>query len=135
MRILFVDDEADIRELIEMAVMIEDDIEATFAGTGLEALALLETQVFDILFLDVMMPPPDGLAVLRAARANTDQGDAIIVMCTARTSAESEAEFRALGADHILHKPFKPLKLAEYIRSISRSSVPSRDSWSARKPL
>ncbi|MBU2961607.1 response regulator [Citreicella sp. C3M06] len=119
MKVLFVDDEADIRELIEIAIMIEDDIEATFAGSGSEALALLETQVFDVMLLDVMMPPPDGLHVLRAARANPDQDTAKIVMCTARTSPESEAEFRGLGADHVLHKPFKPLKLADYIRSIA----------------
>ncbi|EAQ02403.1 two-component response regulator [Pseudooceanicola batsensis HTCC2597] len=119
MNVLFVDDEADIRELIELAIMTEPDIEATFAASGTEAMSLLATQTFDVMLLDVMMPPPDGLDVLRAARANADQGDAIIVMCTARTSAESEAEFRALGADHILHKPFKPLKLAEYIRSLT----------------
>ena len=118
MRVLFVDDEADIRELIEMAIMMEDDIEATFAGSGIEALAILETQTFDVMLLDVMMPPPDGLDVLRAAHANADHGNATVVMCTARTSAEAEAEFRKLGADHVLHKPFKPLKLADYIRSV-----------------
>ena len=118
MKVLFVDDEPDIRELIEMAISIEEDIEATFAGSGSEALGRLETHVFDILLLDVMMPPPDGLEVLRAARRNPDQSEAVIVMCTARTSAEAEAEFRALGADHILHKPFKPLKLAAYLRSL-----------------
>ncbi|MFC6641000.1 hypothetical protein [Sulfitobacter profundi] len=40
-------------------------------------------------------------------------------MCTAKTSPESEKKFRALGADYILHKPFKPLKLADFIRSIA----------------
>lgn len=118
MKVLFVDDETDIRELIELAIMTEADIEPTFAGSGIEALALLESQRFDIMLLDVMMPPPDGLDVLRAARANADQSGAIIVMCTARTSSESEEEFRALGADHVLHKPFKPLKLADYLRGL-----------------
>lgn len=122
MKVLFVDDEADIRELIELAIIMEDDIEATFAGSGVEALALLETQSFDVMLLDVMMPPPDGLDVLRAVRANTDNGKATVVMCTARTSAEAEAEFRSLGADHVLHKPFKPLKLADYIRSVTLST-------------
>lgn len=118
MRVLFVDDEDDIRELIEFAIMTEDDIEPTFAGTGLDAIATMETQTFDVIMLDVMMPPPDGMEVLRCARANADLDDTKIVMCTAKTSPESEKKFRDLGADHILHKPFKPLKLADFIRSI-----------------
>ncbi|MFC6641001.1 response regulator [Sulfitobacter profundi] len=58
MRVLFVDDEDDIRELIEFAIMTEDDIEPTFAATGLDAIATMETQSFDVIMLDVMMPPP-----------------------------------------------------------------------------
>ena len=89
MRVLFVDDEDDIRELIEFAIMTEDDIEPTFAATGLDAIATMETQSFDVIMLDVMMPPPDGMEVLRCARANADLDDTKIVMCTAKTSCGS----------------------------------------------
>lgn len=119
MRVLFVDDEDDIRELIEFAIMTEDDIDPVFAGSGMEAISILENQRFDVILLDVMMPPPDGMEVLRRARATADLNDAKIVMCTAKTSAELEQEVRALGADHVLHKPFKPLKLAAYLRSLA----------------
>lgn len=118
MKVLFVDDEDDIRELIEFAIMTEDDIESTFAGSGLDAISIMQKQAFNVILLDVMMPPPDGMEVLRTARANADMNDTKIVMCTAKTSLEAEREFRALGADHILHKPFKPLKLADYLRSL-----------------
>ncbi len=119
MRVLFVDDEADIRELIEIALLTEEDIEPVFAGSGGEAMALFEGQSFDVILLDVMMPPPDGLEVLQAARRNANLSNSRIVMCTARTSPEAEVEFRALGADHVLHKPFKPLRLAQYLRDIA----------------
>ncbi|MBL3706025.1 response regulator [Sulfitobacter sp. BDSS02] len=118
MKVLFVDDEDDIRELIEFAIVTEDDIEPSFAGSGLEAISMIETQPFDIILLDVMMPPPDGLEVLRVARANANVNGAKIVMCTAQTSLEAEKEFREAGADCILHKPFKPLKLAGFLRSL-----------------
>ncbi|SEN53831.1 response regulator [Palleronia pelagia] len=119
MKVLFMDDEADIRELIEFAIMVEDDIDATFVGSGIEAIDLLKEEHFDLLLLDVMMPPPDGLEVLRVARADEKFRASTIVMCTARTSSEAEEELRKLGADHVLHKPFKPLKLAEFIRSVA----------------
>ena len=118
MRVLFVDDEDDIRDLIEIAIVTEDDIDATFAGSGTEAISILDDQVFDVILLDVMMPPPDGLAVLRKARSMAKLNDSVIVMCTAKTSLEAEQEFRALGADHVLHKPFKPLKLAAHLRTL-----------------
>ena len=124
MRVLFVDDEDDIRELIEVALSLEEDVDARFAGSGREAMRIIETETFDVIVLDVMMPPPDGLEVLRAARRRADHDDASVVMCTARTSAESEFEFRALGADHVLHKPFKPLQLAAYLRGVVSEGRP-----------
>jgi DNA-binding response OmpR family regulator len=118
MKILFVDDEADIRELIEVALITEDDIEAHFAGSGAEAVERIFEDRFDIIMLDVMMPPPDGLEVLRLAGERARENGTKIVMCTAKTSVEAEREFRSTGADYVLHKPFKPLKLAEYLRGL-----------------
>ncbi len=118
MKVLFVDDEADIRELIEIAICVEQDIEPVFAASGQEALDLMAAQDFDIILLDVMMPPPDGMEVLRRARSKANLTHTKIVMCTAKTALEFEEEFRALGADEVLHKPFKPLQLAEYLRNL-----------------
>ncbi|MEP2920395.1 response regulator [Sulfitobacter sp.] len=118
MKVLFVDDEADIRELIEISLMVEDDIDTTFAATGQEAIELLKAQDFDVICLDVMMLPPDGKEVLRTARNMERHAQTKIVMCTAKTSQESEIELMSLGANQILHKPFKPVKLAEYLRAV-----------------
>lgn len=118
MKVLFVDDEADIRELIEVALITEDDIDPHFAGSGAEAVERIFEDRFDIIVLDVMMPPPDGLDVLRLAGERARENGTKIVMCTAKTSAEAEVEFRSLGADFVLHKPFKPLKMADYLRGL-----------------
>lgn len=117
-RVLFVDDEADILELIEIALMTEDDLHLTFAPSGIEAITHIEKEKFDIIMLDVMMPPPNGMEVLRYARSMADLNGSIIVMCTARTSPEAEQEMRTFGANYILHKPFKPLSLASYLRGL-----------------
>jgi len=113
MKVLFVDDEADIREMIEIALMVEEDIDATFASGGAEAIEILKAETFDAILLDVMMLPPDGEEVLRTAHNTTK-----IVMCTAKTSQETEQELKAMGADRVLHKPFKPVKLAGYLRQL-----------------
>ena len=118
MKVLFVDDEPDIRELIEIAIITEDDIDAHFAESGIEAVDRIFSERFDIIVLDVMMPPPDGLEVLRLAGEKATNDKSKVVMCTAKTSAEAEEEFRSLGAHYVLHKPFKPLKLADYLRSL-----------------
>lgn len=119
LKLLFVDDETDIRDLVEIALMVEPDLDVQFAASGAEAITVLGEAHFDIIMLDVMMPPPDGLEVLRVARQRSALDGATIVMCTAKTSPEAEVEFRALGADHILHKPFKPLQLAKYLRALN----------------
>jgi len=117
MKVLYVDDEADIREMVEIALMIEDDIDATFASNGADAIEILKTQDFDVLLLDVMMLPPDGYEVLRVARTLDNHKTTKIIMCTAKTSQEAEKELKESGADEVLHKPFKPLKLADYLRN------------------
>ncbi|WP_458790928.1 response regulator [Yoonia sp. MH D7] len=118
MKVLIVDDEADIREMIEIALIVEVDIEATFAASGAEAIEILKAVSFDAVLLDVMMLPPDGYDVLRIARTLHNQKDTKIIMCTAKTSQEAEQELKALGANQILHKPFKPVKLASFLRNL-----------------
>ena len=97
--------------------MIEDDIDATYAASGAEAIALLKTEDFDVILLDVMMVPPDGQEVLRVARTLERHKNTKIIMCTAKTLKEAETELMEMGADQVLHKPFKPVKLAEYLRN------------------
>ncbi len=103
MRVLFGDDEEDIREPDEIALLSNDDIEPVFGASGRDAMTIVASQSFD-----VIMPPPDGPEVLRAARRNAKRNDMPIITCTARTAPEAEAEVRALGAGQSLQMPFRP---------------------------
>lgn len=119
MKLLFVDDEPDIRELVEIALSIESEIDLRFESGGGDAIETLKSEFFDIIMLDVMMPPPDGIEILRAIRSNAVHDKTVVIMCTAKTSQEAEMELRELGANHVLHKPFKPLQLADFLSKLA----------------
>ena len=115
--ILVVDDEAVMQEVLA-TLLAKEGYKVYVAATGEAGIDLANAESIDAVVLDVMMPPPDGLEVLRLAGERARENGSKIVMCTAKTSAEAEVEFRSLGADFVLHKPFKPLKMADYLRGL-----------------
>ncbi len=117
-RILLVEDQLDIRRLIRMALEFEDhDIRE--AGTGPEALALLQDWQPDLVLLDVMMPGGlSGLDVCRAMRADPRTAQVPVVMLSARAQAgDREAGLQA-GANIYLMKPFSPLELVNTVQDL-----------------
>ncbi|MGN6718203.1 MAG: response regulator [Candidatus Binatia bacterium] len=103
LRVLLVDDEEDIVELIQ------DRLEAygfkvTTAGTGLEALKRLSVEKFDGVFLDVKMPEMGGIEALEEIRATDKQIPVIII--TASSTREAALEAMNKGANEYVLKPF-----------------------------
>jgi two-component system, OmpR family, response regulator len=121
MKLLFVDDESDILELIDAALDFEDDVEAIYTTDGKEAIQMVLSQRFDMIILDMMMPQPDGPAILAEVRKKAAEDGTRVVMCTANTTPEAAASLISLGAHKVLHKPFDPLRLADTLRSILQS--------------
>ncbi len=117
LRVLVVDDEPDIAELVACAVRLEG-AEAAMAGDGLAAVALLRSFRPDIVVLDVMLPDQDGLAVLGRLRA--EQPDLPAVMLTARGELEHRLAGLAAGADDYLAKPFSVEELLARMRAVLR---------------
>ena len=104
LRVLLVDDEEDIVEVIQ------DRLEAygfsvTTASTGLEALKRLSVEKFDGIFLDVKMPEMGGIEALEEIR-RTDKKTPIIII-TASSTREAAVEAIAKGADEYVLKPFE----------------------------
>jgi two-component system phosphate regulon response regulator OmpR len=116
-RILVVDDEADLRTLLQR--YLTDQGYAVRAVEGAEALdKLLARERFDVLVLDVMMPGEDGLSICRRLRA---QGETIpIVMLTARGDPLDRIIGLEMGADDYLPKPFNPRELLARIQALVR---------------
>ena len=115
-RILYVDDEADIREVAQMSIELDPDLEVRACASGPEALTEVDGWRPDLILLDVMMPGMDGREVLAKLRERPDTVDIPVVFITARKQAHEVAGLQTLGAKGVLAKPFDPMRLAEQVR-------------------
>ena len=114
-RLLIVEDQPEIRMLIQMALEFEN-FEIHEAADGDAALALLPTLRPDLVLLDVLMPGSrNGLDVCRAIKADAALAGTRVVMLSARSQASDRQAGLAAGADAYLVKPFSPNELLRLI--------------------
>lgn len=114
-KVLIVEDQADIRELIRVTLELEP-YELHEAEDGLTGLTAAQRLKPDLLLLDVMMPGAmDGLEVCRRVRATSELRRTRIVMLTAKGQAGDKSAGLAAGADEYLIKPFSPLDLMKIV--------------------
>ena len=104
-KILVVDDEIDVVEVVEMLLELEG-YKVLKAYDGKEALAAVEKETPDLVILDIMMPEIDGVEVCRRFRANEKLNNVPIVMFSAKISAYDKKESFEAGADGFISKPF-----------------------------
>jgi DNA-binding response OmpR family regulator len=117
MHILLVEDERTIASYLKHGLE-EQGYAVDCAYTGTEALEWASGGTFDLIVLDIMLPPPDGLEVCRELR---DHGDTTpILMLTARDSVDDRVIGLDAGADDYLIKPFELKELLARLRAISR---------------
>ena len=118
MRILVVDDEPDVVESVQLGFTLQwREVEVLGAGTGEEALDIVEHRHPDIVLLDVGLPDTDGFAVLREIRSFSDVP---VVMLTARDDAMDKVKGLELGADDYVTKPFNHLELMARVKAVLR---------------
>lgn len=123
LRLLHVDDEADIREVAAFSLELDPDIAVTSAASGLAALdALRSGAAFDVILLDVMMPEVDGPETLRRLRELEAHESTPVIFMTARAQEGELDRYRALGALDVIIKPFDPMTLAQQVRSVLAGS-------------
>lgn len=114
-RILIVDDEDDIREVVQLSLETVAGWEVVSACSGRDALALLQSDKFDVILLDVMMPDMDGPATFRRLQANESTQAIPVILLTAKVQAADRRRFEEMGVSGIIAKPFDPLVLAEQV--------------------
>ncbi|MHC1724505.1 MAG: response regulator [Syntrophobacteraceae bacterium] len=105
LNILVVDDEFSVRESL-LVWLKKSGYRVAGAGSGKEALAMLDQAPFDIVLLDIKMPGMDGIEVLRLIKANYPR--TMVVMMTAYASIESAVDAMKAGAGDYLMKPLRP---------------------------
>lgn len=115
-RILIVDDEALNLDLLEQELELLGH-ESVRAANGRAALDLLNTEPFDLVLLDVMMPILDGYAVLDSIKSNDRLRHTPVVMISALTEISSVVRCIEMGAEDYLPKPFEPVLLEARIRA------------------
>lgn len=116
MRILVVDDEPAIRELVTYHLQREG-YEVLVAETGPQALAMARSENPHLLILDLMLPDLDGFAVCRELRK---WSQVPVLMLTARTDEVDRVVGFELGADDYVVKPFSPRELVARVKAILR---------------
>ena len=116
MRIVFCDDEAIIRRLIELSLR-GTSYEFQMAATGREALELVREWHPDVLITDVAMPGMDGLELAAAVRADPREGLRVVFM-TASVNREAIEELSTEGPANQLRKPFGPAALRALLASL-----------------
>jgi len=112
-----VDDESGVRELVSDVLELEG-YSVTSAGDGLEALAQIRKQKFDLYILDINMPKIDGLVLLEKVRSSGDQTPALLL--TARREKDDVHQGFRVGADDYVTKPFSIEELALRVGAILR---------------
>ncbi|MBP8980141.1 MAG: response regulator transcription factor [Syntrophobacterales bacterium] len=120
-KILVVDDEKDIAELI--AFNLEQEGFSVFrAGGGEEAMSLIRSKEPDLVILDLMMPGLSGFDVCRLVRKNVATENLPIIMVTARGENLDKVLGLELGADDYITKPFSVRELVARVRAVLRRS-------------
>jgi len=121
-RILVVDDEEDILELVRFNLS-KEGYHVTCATTGERAVEIARSELQDLVVLDLMLPGMDGLEVTEFLKNNPDTQNIPIVMLTAKGEESDVVTGLELGADDYVTKPFSPRILVARVKAVLRRKV------------
>jgi len=124
-KILVVDDDPTMVKLINVNLKL-NNYSVVEATSGEQALDVLESDVLDLVVLDIMMPGVDGWEVLKRIRGNTETQEMPVILVTAKTQDSDVIRGWELGADEYVIKPFNPLLLVEVIKMVLDRSYDER---------
>lgn len=117
-RILFVEDDDEIRTIARMVLEKLGGFEVIACASGAEALAAAPGAAADLLLLDVMMPNMNGPSTLKALREIPATARTPAIFMTARVQPAEIAQYLSLGAVDVIQKPFDPMELSANIEEI-----------------
>jgi CheY-like chemotaxis protein len=117
LRVLEIDDEPDILEIVAASLGLDPEFEVRGCGSGASGLAAAAEWRPNLILLDVMMPEMDGPTTLKRLRENPQTADIPVVFMTARVQTQELVHFKSLGAAGVISKPFDPMTLAASVRS------------------
>ncbi len=122
-KILIIDDETEICELIQMNLEMNGFTQVRVAQDGLSGLGAAEFWLPDLILLDIMLPGIDGLTVCKKLKSNPATADIPIIMLTAKNTPTDIVVGLELGANDYVTKPFNNQVLVARIRNQLRQSI------------
>ena len=117
-RIVFVEDDPDITELIDIALNTIGGMSAVGFSSGHTAIREAGAHAPQVILLDVMMPDIDGPETLKELRKLSDFEHVPAIFLTAKVHPNEIQRLRDLGANGVISKPFDPMTLADKLRAI-----------------
>ena len=117
-KILLVDDDEDVRSLVQLALEVVGSFTVQICSSGSEALFVAEAFEPDLILLDVMMPDMDGPTTLQEMRKLPILAKKPVFFLTAKSSTADMAALRKMGAADVIAKPFEPMTLAATIEDM-----------------
>ncbi len=118
-KVLVVDDEKDIVDILKYNLERENEFEVQTAGNGKEALELAES-IPDLILLDIMMPELSGFEVCKLLKNNPETSKIPVIFLTAKENEIDEILGLEIGADDYISKPISPRKVLARIKSVIR---------------
>ncbi len=121
-----VEDDKTIREL-EIYTLEQTGFTARGFADGMEMFDALESEMPDLIVLDIMLPEPDGIEILKRLRANAEYKNIPVIMATAKGTEMDKITGLNLGADDYLVKPFGVMEMVARINAVLRRSVKNEE--------
>ena len=123
MKVLIIDDDADIRSIARLSLSRLGGMEVVEAAGGAEGVRKAQNEQPDVILLDMMMTVMDGSATLAALRSQPATAATPVIFLTAKAMRVEVERLRALGAAGVLIKPFDPRTLPGDVRALVESQL------------
>jgi two-component system OmpR family response regulator len=123
MKVLIIDDDADIRTVTRLSLSCVGRMDVIEAASGAEGVRKARKENPDVILLDMMMPAMDGLQTLAALRAQPATATTPVIFLTAKAVGPDVERLTALGAAGVLIKPFDPRTLPDNVSAFVTGSV------------
>lgn len=117
-KVLYAEDEADIREIAILALESIGQLEVESCDSGIQVIDLAMRFQPQLILLDVMMPGMDGPSTLKQLKNHQQLKNIPVIFLTAKILPDEIKRFKSLGAIDVISKPFDPMTLADQIRDI-----------------
>ncbi len=125
-KVLVIDDNPTIVELIKYAVNLQGTYQVSVAYDGIQGLESIYTERPDCVIVDVKMPRLDGYQLVRCLRGDARTADIPLIILSALTRAEDQMTGMLSGVDEYLTKPFRPSALNQAIERVIRLTPAER---------